>query len=234
MNEIVFTLDFSDEWIPKEYYPVPAVKAVPDWYKDMKTSYAENKTESFEVRASQTIKRCMPVLDAITGGYIIKLHTDIYVSDENGVPTFKWPSDTKETITFHPAQQVINYRNLDLPHGAPKLRNPWGIKTPKGYSCLFISPLHRPACGIKILEGIVDTDKYTNSVQFPFLVDKDFVGTIPAGTPIAQVIPFKRDSFRMRIGDIKEREENHLVARLLTSTWINGYRHKFRTNKDYL
>lgn len=234
MNEIVFTLDFGDELIPKEYYPVPAIKAVPEWYKEMKTSYAENKTEPFDVNASQTIKRCMPVLDAITGGYILKLHTDIYVTYDNGVPTFKWSNDTKETITFHPAQQLINFRNLDLPHGAPKLRNPWGIKTPKGYSCLFISPLHRPACGIKILEGIVDTDKYTNAVQFPFLLDKDFVGTIPAGTPIAQVIPFKRDSFRMRIGDIKDREDNHLVMRLLRSTWINGYRNKFRTIKDYL
>lgn len=234
MKEIKFTLDLGNEWIPKEYYPTPGVKAVPIWYKEMKTSYADNKNDAHEVRGSQTIKRCMPVLDAITTGYVLKLHTDILVKETDGVIGFEWSHDTMETISFHPAYQLINYRHLDLPHGAPKLRNPWGIKTPKGYSCLFIAPLHRPAIGIKILEGIVDTDKYTNSVQFPFLVDEGFRGTVEAGTPIAQVIPFKRDSFRMAIGDTNDRMENNAVAQLLRSTWINGYRKKFRTNKDYL
>jgi hypothetical protein len=234
MEKIVFTLDFGDEWIPKEYYPVPGVKAVPEWYKKMETSHAKDKTNDHEVRSTQTIKRCMPVLDAITTGYVIKTHTDLYITNKDGVLNFEWSSDTKDTITFHPAYQLVNYKELDLPNGAPKIRNPWGIKTPRGYSCLFITPPHRPACGITILEGVVDTDRYTNSVQFPFIVDKDFVGTVPAGTPIAQVIPFKRDSFRMEIGEVEDRLKNDGVSRLLRSTWINGYRSKFRTGKDYL
>jgi hypothetical protein len=233
-QKIVFTLDFGSEWIPKEYYPVPGIKAVPDWYKNMETSYAKKKTESHEVLETQTIKRCMPVLDAITAGYILKLHTDIFVKNIDDVISFEWAYDTQDTITFHPAYQLVNYRNLDLLHGAPKLRNPWGIKTPKNYSCLFIPPTHQPASGIRILEGYVDTDAYTNSVQFPFLVDKDFEGTIPAGTPIAQVIPFKRDDFRMEFGNAIDRTENSAVGRLVRSTWINGYRHKFRAGKNYL
>lgn len=234
MNKIIFTLDFGSEWIPKEYYPVPGIKAVPEWYKKMETSKTENKKEPHHVSETQTIKRCMPVLDAITSGYIIKTFTDLYVKDVDGVLGFEWASDTHNTVSFHSAYQLENYKNLTLPHGAPKVRSPWGIKTPKGYSCLFINPMHRPACGITILEGIVDTDAYTNSVQFPFLVDEGFTGTIPAGTPIAQVIPFKRDSFRMEIGDIEERKNNDIVSRLLRSTWINGYRNNFRANKDYL
>jgi hypothetical protein len=233
-QKIVFTLDFGSEWIPKEYYPVPGVKAVPKWYKKMETSFTDNKTDEKKVRETQTIKRCMPVLDVITAGYVIKTHTDLYVKNEEGVIGFEWANDTQDTITFHPAYQLVNYKQLDLPHGAPKIRNPWGIKTPKGYSCLFISPPHRPASGVRILEGIVDTDRYTNSVQFPFLVDEGFTGVIPAGTPIAQVIPFKRNSFRMEIGDNKQRFENDGVSRLLRSTWINGYRNKFRAHKDYL
>ena len=234
MNKIVFTLDFNDEWIPKEFYPVPGVKAVPDWYKEMKTSYADNPKEPRDVSQSQTIKRCMPVLDAITTGYIIKTHTDIFVKNEDGVTSFEWSQDFRDTITFHSAYQLVNYKNLDLPNGAPKIRNPWGIKTPKGYSCLFINPLHRPACGITILEGIVDTDGYTNSVQFPFLVDEGFTGTIPAGTPVVQVIPFKRASFRMEFGGVEERKKNLAVNHLLRSSWLNGYRNRWRANKDYL
>lgn len=233
-QKISFTLEFGSEWIPKEYYPVAGVKAVPEWYKQMETNFAENKTEPHSVRETQTIKRCMPVLDSITTGYILKLHTDILVKDVDGVIGFEWANDTGDAITFHLAYQLMNYKNLDLPYGLPKLRNPWQIKTPKGYSSLFINPLHRPACGIKILEAIVDTDGYTNSVQLPFMVDEGFLGTIPAGTPIAQIIPFKRDSFRMEIGNLEQRTENDAVQRLLRSTWINGYRNKWRANKDYL
>jgi hypothetical protein len=235
MNKIIFTLEFGSEWIPKEYWPVPGVKAVPDWYKKMKTSYAQGKADAKIVADTQTIKRCMPVLDAITTGYIIKTHTDIYIStNDEGVLTFDWVQDTQDTVLFHPNYQTVNYKNLDLPYGAPKMRNPWGIKTPKGYSCLFMNPPHRPDCGIKILEGIVDTDGYTNSVQFPFLVDKGFEGTIPAGTPIVQVIPFKRESFRMEFGEAKERIENLAILKLVRANWINGYRNRFRANKDYL
>jgi hypothetical protein len=176
----------------------------------------------------------MPVLDAITTGYILKTYTDIYVKKEEGNLVFEWAQDAFETISFHGAFQLVNYKNLDLPQGLPKLRNPWGIKTPKDYSCLFINPLHRPDCGIKILEGIVDTDNYFNSVQFPFIVDEGFTGTIPAGTPIVQVIPFKRSSFRMEFGDVKEQKEMLAVNKLLRSTWLNGYRNKWRVNKDYL
>lgn len=234
MEKIIFTLEYGSEWIPKMYYPVPAVKAVPEWYKKMETSFAEDKTDKYQVKKTQTVKRCMPVLDAMTAGYILKTHTDILVKNENGVLGFEWASDTSEGITFHPPSQLINYREMDLPFGAAKLRNPWNIRTSKGYSCLFIPPAHQPENGIRILEGVVDTDTYCNAVQFPFLVDKDFTGTIPAGTPVVQVIPFKRTSFRMEIGSHEEREKSAEVLRVIRSTWVNGYRNNFRADKDYL
>jgi hypothetical protein len=233
MKDIIFTLDFGAEWIDKSFYPVPATKKVPQWYKDMETSKSSGK-DNFAVRETQTIKRCMPVFDAITAGYLLILYTDLYVKkEEDGSMSFNWAFDTTETVSFHDGFQLVNYRNLDMSKGAPKLKQPWGIKTPKGYSTLFIPPMHHPKCGITILEGLVDTDGYTNSVQLPFMVDDGFEGTIPAGTPIAQVIPFKRDEFKMQIGQLKEREENNAVSKLLRSTWINGYRNRWRAHKTY-
>lgn len=232
-KNITFTLEFGSEWIPKEYYPIPSVKAIPEWYKKMQSSSANNKLEPKEVVQSQTVKRCMPVFDAMTAGYILFTHTDLFIKYVSGVPAFEWAQDTKETVTPHPAYQLTGYRNMNLPNGAHKFRNPWGIKTPKGYSCLFLPPLHRPDCGIRIIEGLVDTDSYSNCVHLPFLINEGAHGTIPAGTPIAQVIPFKRDSFVMEIGDIEQRTQNHAVSRLINSTWINGYRNRFRANKSF-
>lgn len=232
MKKITFTLVPEDEDIPKEYYPIPAEKNIPKWYKAMK-SYYDTKN-GFQKRETETIKRCMPVFDAFTAGYFIVLHTAISISyDENKMLVINWAQDTKDTISFHAGYQLVGYKGLDLPQGAPKLRNPWGIKTPKGYSCFFMPPVHRENIGIRILEGYVDTDIYTNAVNFPFLIDEGFEGDIPAGTPIAQVIPFKRDNFKMEIGGIEERNHIAQIHRKMHTVWINSYRTLFRQEKHY-
>jgi hypothetical protein len=234
MAEIIFTLNTSDLWISESFYPTPASKEIPEWYKNMKTSFADNTKSDYQVRESQTIKRCMPVFDAITAGYIIKTHTDIEViKKENGELEFIWATDNQDSVSFHPGYQLLGYKNQNFSAGVPKFRNPWNIETSKGYSCLFISPTHRPTNGFRILEGIVDTDGYTNAVQFPFIVDEEFSGTIPAGTPMAQVIPFKRENYKMRIGGDKERLKRDKVHRTIIERFLNGYRNFYRVKKDY-
>jgi hypothetical protein len=233
-QEIVFTLTVGEEWIPKQYYPIPASKDIPEWYKKME-SYVYKPSNGFERKDSSTIKRCMPVFDSISAGYLLLLHTDLTITkNKDGVNyDFKWANDYNQTISFHPKHQIENYRGLNPKVDAPKLRNPWAIKTSKGYSSLFIPPMHRPASGIRILEGLVDTDTYTNSVQLPFMLDEGFEGDIPAGTPIAQVIPFKRDNFKMRIGDQKEQGEARRILDAVTSVWQNGYKSLYRNEKNY-
>jgi hypothetical protein len=232
MKKITFTLPFGDEGILKEHYPIPAEKHIPKWYKNIVSYY--DKKNGFQKRETETVKRCMPVFDAFTAGYLLILHTDLTISyDEDNNVNFNWAQDTQDAITFHPGFQLVGYKGLDMSQGAPKLRNPWSIKTPKGYSCFFMPPVHHEKIGIRILEGYVDTDTYIAPVQFPFLVDEGFEGDIPAGTPIAQVIPFKRDSFKMEIGGIKERTSVAQTNKKLRSVWINGYRNFFRQEKNY-
>ena len=233
MKDIIFTLEKGSEWIPEIYYPVPAIKEIPAWYKNMQSSEAGDNAKR---RETETMKRCMPVFDSIASGYIIKTFTELTIRQVGeGLFDVNWSYDTfPETVSFHSAMQVEGYKNLNLKNGAPKLRNPWGIKTPPGYSVLIISPMHRPASGIRIMEGIVDTDRYVNSVQFPFILDDGFEGDIPAGTPIAQVIPFKRDEFKMSIGGDKEREEQIKSFASVRTNWINGYRNLMRSKKNYL
>jgi hypothetical protein len=111
--------------------------------------------------------------------------------------------------------------------------NPWSIRTPDGYSALFVQPFHRESI-FAILPGIVDTDTYFAPVNFPFVLnDVAFEGLIPKGTPIAQVIPFKRESWTMAIGDAQEFVDLHKVTGQLATKAVDRYKSMFWMRKDY-
>jgi hypothetical protein len=210
--------------------PKPASRLVPDWYKNTESYVNKERKPLGDGSTSATIKRCVPVFDAITAGYIIESPADVFVSIKNGGQWFEW-SDFG-LIEFHPIEQAPEHPDKK-PFAYPKWTNPWAIATPKGYSTLFVQPFHRESV-FTILPGIVDTDQYTPSVNFPFVInDPAFEGLIPKGTPIAQVIPFKRDSWTMELGDKKDLEAQFKVSKKLRSKFFDRYKSMFWTKKEY-
>jgi hypothetical protein len=222
------------------YPPEPASKLIPEWYKNT-DSYANiggiNKLDP-KNETNATIKKCMPVFDAVSSGYILKTPMDLLVQqeiDENGnkYPYYRWP--TSPGLEFHPKEQAKNYfLHKDSQAPVPKFMNDWLIVTPKGYSCLFISPIHHDIPFVT-LSGVVDTDSYKSLINFPFMLkDLSFEGLIPAGTPMIQIIPFKRDNWKMNISDdpkfIKYHEKDGYTLR---TTFYNNYKNNFRQSKTY-
>jgi hypothetical protein len=93
--------------------------------------------------------------------------------------------------------------------------------------------MHRESI-FTILDGIVDTDTYKSSVNFPFVLnDTKWEGIIPAGTPMAQVIPFKRESWEHKIGSNEERIEQDRIDRKLKTLFFNSYKRQFWSRKEY-
>lgn len=215
---------------PEQYAPKPATESVPDWYKNLESYMTGKKQPTGQGVTSATIKRCMPVFDAITGGYIIYTPADVFVSQKDGAPWYEWAA--LEPIQFHPIEQAPSHPNANG-FSYPKWINPWAIKTPKGYSVLFVQPMHREST-FSILSGVVDTDKYTAPVNFPFVLnDPQFEGLIPAGTPIAQIIPFKRDNWKLSFGNEKDLVDQSKVTLFLRTSFFDSYKNKFRTKKEY-
>ena len=242
MPQITFTNTMG---VPEEFSPKPASSFVPDWYKDMESYIGGEKKPTGEGMTTGTIKRCMPVFDAITGGYILTTYADVWVSqkptfNEDGTPTdktvpwYEWPSFGP--IQWHPVEQAPNHPNKgDLPTGAsyPKWINPWSIITPPGYSTLFTAPMHRDSV-FTILDGVVDTDTYNAPVNFPFVLnDWKIEGLIPAGTPMAQVIQFQRETWDMKIGAQTELETQNKVTTKLRTRFFDSYKSQFRQVKEY-
>jgi hypothetical protein len=210
--------------------PQPASKFIPQWYKEMESYIGGDKKPTGDGTTKATIKRCMPVFDAISAGYIITLPADVYVSIKDGNQFFEWSA--LGLVQFHPVEQAPNHPARNR-HSYPKWINHWSIKTPKGYSTLFVNPMHHDL-PFTILPGIVDTDEYYAPVNFPMVInDPDFEGLIPKGTPIAQVIPFKRESWEMKIGSPEDNEKQKMITDKLQTRFFDRYKSMFRANKEY-
>jgi hypothetical protein len=226
-KEIIFTNVLGLDFFP----PKPAVKEVPDWYRDT-SEYIGNEVKKVpnDGSSSHTIKKCMPVFDAITSGYILYTQVDVQVTQQDNLPYYSWAS--QHAIDFHPIVQApLHPLKNEAPY--PKWMNPYAIATPPGYSVLFTQPMHRESV-FTILEGVVDTDQYKAPVNFPFVLnDVKWEGIIPAGTPMAQIIPFKRESWKHKIGSNKERTELDLVIKKLKTLLFNSYKRQFWTSKNY-
>jgi len=228
--------------------PQPASKYIPDWYKDMDSHIGGVKKTDGKGGSNATVKRCMPVFDAITAGYIITLPADVWVSIREYEPQdiksgkiienlpikkeqyFEWSNFN--LVHFHPVEQAPTHPSHN---GYPyaKWVNPWSIKTPKGYSSMFVQPMHRES-PFTILPGIVDTDQYLAPVNFPMVInDPEFTGLIPKGTPIAQVIPFKREEWNGKLGGDKELQEQQNVISKLQNKFFDRYKTMFRSIKTY-
>jgi hypothetical protein len=244
MADIIFTKTFE---ILDEYRPTPADRVIPKWYKEL-DSYIDGEKRPLAngQGTSATLKRCMPVFDAVVSGYIIPTYVDVFVSQkveidvETNKPTdktypyYEWPSFNP--LGFHSIDQAPNYyqrRDLSSQAQYPKWISPWAIKTPPGYSCLFLPPVHRDS-PFSILPGVVDTDTYRAPVNFPFVLqDWGFKGLIPAGVPMVQVIPFKRESWKMSFGQEEELQEQNKDGVSIRTKFFDSYKSQYRQTKEY-
>ena len=213
--------------------PSPAINELPEWYKKMDSFYDNNNKLSFNNgELNQTIKRCVPVRDSLGLGYLLKLQSDIFVKQEDGLtPKFDWIISEKQ-VTEHSKEQL---QGFPVPHEHFPVPYKWMnwklIKTPPGYSTMFVHPLHRYDLPFTTLSGVVDTDKHNDlCIHFPFFIKNGFNGIIEKNTPIVQLIPFKRDSWKMIEG---EPIDQNIGLQKHDSKLINFYKNNSWTRKEF-
>ena len=201
--------------------PSSSTKHVPSWYRKM----------NGVIDGIQTVKKCVPFLDSLSMGYQIPLVEDIHWHKD----IKKFHSDSKvPLVSDHFLQQsedvVLPPEYDPQPH---KWMNYWHIKTPKGYSTLFIHPLNRLDLPFYSLSGVVDTDKHPLIINFPFVLREDFDGDIKKGTPIIQAIPFKRDSWESEILDQVKSYNGDYMGYEVMKPPFGWYKRKHWSRKEY-
>jgi hypothetical protein len=247
-KEIEFSAH-EDYFALKEDYPIPAKLNIPEWYKNLEHTIS-----------NKTVKGCMPFLDSLTFGYILKMPQDFYVRHNVDTKNKQGENlkDSFQTFGLHYCSEMLNVKSINLNsgfdnhsikqlEGSPlieknknlpfyKILNPWKIKTPKGYSCLFVSPLNNSDDRFSIIPGIVDTDSHPIEINFPIVINGDkyqtLETTIKKGIPYVQIIPFKRDSWKMTLKSRQQKEiQNSKIFWGLKL--LNVYKDKYWKKKSW-
>lgn len=228
--EIEFqTYENLDGIIPK---PKPANHFFPKWYKNMPAQFDPDDP------MSGTMKRCVPVRDAIGMGYIIPLWAEVNIKTMVDDIQYTWnPGFGRSVISTHGANQVKGCpaaENSEFGYMPLKFENPWIIKTPPGWSCMFISPIGHFEERFSLLTAVVDTDNYYNHVNLPFIWNEPGSYTLKKGEPIVQVIPFKREEWNSSIGyGLIDENAQAKSATNLGTHMKDAYKTEYWTGKKY-
>lgn len=191
--KITFLCRAEDKGVIPE--PVPAKTVLPEWFRRIPPV---DKSRLSATDNALTVKRCMPFFDALATGWILPLCATVRLEIKDGGKTVDagWEFD-RTMVSNHSTHQIAG--NPFEPRPPMKFHNHWTIRTPPGWSCLFVPPLNRPQHVVEILAGIVDTDTYASEVNFPFVAKgEDGVHTLEKGMPLVQVIPFRRDAAQIK------------------------------------
>jgi len=198
MKKIIFKA-LEKKYDTLDKLPVPASNKLPDWYKDINIYGDTEKADEIEVGTNLTngtFKKCIPILDALGLGYIIETQYDIVLKHIDGHWDLTWK--TQETI-FEPHAEHTS--KIETPYGYYSRVAKYQYRrlpiTPKGYSSLVISPIGYNKLPFKAVAGVIDTDRNISGFALPVWVSKNHRGIVKHGTPIAQIIPFKRDNWEM-------------------------------------
>jgi hypothetical protein len=225
VERIEFSLIHGNESIfPRPY---PANREIPEWFKAM-PSEAEAQGKSM-----RTVKNCPPFIEAMTCGYIIPLVVDLSLSRDSA-GGFHGEANGANILHIHRPAQVKGAPFENLP--VLKILNPWLIRTPPGYSTLFLPVLNRFQIPLFPLAGLVETDVFYREVNFPAVLTIAPGATLrlPRGTPLVQVIPIRRDEFQSEFvpPDVEKYNAMNEQTRDLPENY-NFYKDNFWRKKSY-
>ncbi len=229
MKKIKFALDpaLSDATPPR-----PTKTYLPEWYKNTSRFYNTHKENIID--HGKTFKVCMPFTDAMLSGYTFELWQDLYIVDGDDFPRIGWKDQRVPVFAARESQQS---GSMNLPEGYwdihYALLHPLYIQTPPGYSILVTQPFNRFDLPFMALTGIVDSDKEPFFPgNYSMFLKKGFSGEVKAGTPLLQIIPFKRDDWKSEV-DNSIIEKGNKASNKSGRTIIGWYRDHVWAKKSY-
>lgn len=209
--------------------PVPSSSKLPKWWTD--ASIYVNKNRKTKLNQMRDFKSCAAFGDTLSIGYMLVTPCDIEISFDNGNIIFQ----TIERFPFKlaglrgtPIENQTQGYNMPIPDDCFSVMYHWeamyGFKVPKGYSLLITSPLNRHDLPFVCTSGIIDSDAFFDAGLIPFFIRRNAIGSIiPAGTPFAQLIPIKRDTWKSITHKFNEKFNNKIQKMYFIDRYYKKY-----------
>ena len=201
-------------WLSKESIsvPVPTQEVIPEWYKDADRFAKMPNGEYYKAPKEvcpfpkegtkndygkiPTWKACPAIMDGFSTGYVFKTPCDItFFKNDQGIIDVKVEDlKYKDFCTQRPPMPQFHHPYGYYAHHFAWSAD-WGLELTEGYSALFMTPMNRFDLPFLNTTGVVDSDKVHLLGSFPFFIPEGWEGTILAGTPYMQLLPFKREGW---------------------------------------
>lgn len=230
MKEIEFNYLSRHEFeaYPKPY---PAKDLIPEWFRNI-PHYHENKFKIENGATTATARRCLPLLDGITAGYIVPLRADVLVEQQEDGPKISWIA-SRGVFAKHDSSSSMIPPPPGFTNKVAKYYSGMRVKTPKGYSIMIQHPAGYHDSPLRAIPAVIDSDGILLDSSFPVWIREGFEGIIEKGTPIVQVIPFKRESWKS-VNTYIEKEDLEIEAdKHYNSILKNHYLKNFWHKKEY-
>jgi hypothetical protein len=230
MNKIEF---FSSVEGVLDTFPILAAKdCLPKWINKARADYLQDKQ-------SASIFRCPGIVDIMTTGYIVTSWHDINIeSTDAGVEA--WSGSTvleelldKPTMQIQQGDSIAKYlpkrpwSNKDI----IKINTPWHVKSK--YKLLMIPIPYNDEFILESSVGILDPS-ISSEINIQSYVNCTGVVTIPAGTPLCQLIPITDDKVELLVREMNRSDKRWLqISKYINhmSTVLNRKQIKKAYNK---
>lgn len=233
MNTIKF--EHTNEAVVEHFPPLPAKKMIPDWYKKLRDDDAQDIPD-FMNKKIITIKNCMPAMDMITAGYILRCPEEIQLLaqriDSKDVESFGYTSNREEAVSNHPHPQCpvrIQGQRKDY----FKIMTDWRITTPPGYSCLIVHPQYNFENRFEFLSGIIDTDTFDGKFNMIGYLKTTEKVELKPGDPLVQIIPFKREEWKSEIKYVTKHKDSIFDLYLSINALSRVYKNIMHSKKKF-
>lgn len=212
INKIIFHSKHGANHGVKQYLPQSVKRNIPEWYKVADKykkkpdglyllQWYKKRDGKMDVHKVHSWKSCPAILDTFTTGYYLFTPCDIEIKKIDGLYSVSLAKEwTKAFCDIRGPEE-----GFPTPPGYEDTHffwtTNWFPTVPEGYTVLFTHPINRYDLDFLTITGFADCESFNTPGRIPFFIRKDFEGIIPAGTPYAQVIPFKNEKWQSEIND---------------------------------
>lgn len=250
--KFISMIEGVDETMPV----IPAYKHQYEWVKRATKNFKESGTLTDKVDTNQLLpflsklnvrhtSKCPGIINLKSKGFIVRTHSDIHLKIKEGSYEWNTPSDwtamsdghCEDTITHH-FEDSLHQFMTDWPKDTLniilKINLPWYVKIPKDYELIMIDPFYKDDYRFTVCPGLFEPDLGLAKLNVPIYwhsTDGEFM--IKAGTPIAQLIPIKKENVDFEVTNKNDDKDFSKQIRLMQLKFQEGFTRNYNKVREF-